>query len=263
MSQTDPSHARPVRIAAGLLVPLVAFVTVLQTLGNATEALAVADALPLLWLLAYAVWRRRIEPVGVTALAGFAIALLLTIVLGGSPRPLELHRAVFPGIVGLACLISLVVGRPLLVIVAVRRRQAAPPTASHTPVAGEGARHALRVVTAIIGVTLTLDAAAQVTLAFTVSTSTFGIVSRIAGWAIVATGLAVVGLYARAVRARLRQGHPPAPPSPPRATGPDATATPGSAAHGRENDLARSRPVQSVPDHERTSRSSPTRHAGR
>jgi len=83
MSRTGSSHARPLRIAAGLLVPLVAFVAFLQTLGNATEALAIAEALPVLWVLVYAVWRRRIEPVGATAVVGFAIALLVTIVLAG------------------------------------------------------------------------------------------------------------------------------------------------------------------------------------
>jgi hypothetical protein len=116
MSRTPSSRARPVRLIAGLLVPVIAFVAFLRTLGNATEALAITEAIPVLWVLAYAVWRRRIEPVGATAFAGFGIALLLTIALGGSSLPLELHRALFPGAVGLACLISLAARRPLLEI---------------------------------------------------------------------------------------------------------------------------------------------------
>jgi hypothetical protein len=51
------------------------------------------------------------------------------------------------------------------------------------------------VLTAIIGVTLVTDAAAQVTLAFTVSPATFGLVAHIAAWVIVGIGLAVCVLY--------------------------------------------------------------------
>lgn len=202
MSRAGLSHARSPGIAAGLLVPVVAFVVFLETFGDATEALAVAEALPLLWVLVYAVWRRRIEPVGALAVAGFAVALLLTIVLGGSSRPLELHRALFPGMVGLACLVSLGLGRPLLWSVAVKRGRADPETATRSELDAPGARHVLVVVTAIVGVFLTADAATQVTLAFTVSTSTFGVVSHVASWAIIGKGIAAGALYLHRVRSR-------------------------------------------------------------
>jgi hypothetical protein len=64
------------------------------------------------WLLAYGIWRRKIKPVALIALAVFALALVLSIAFGGSALSLELRRAVFPGTVGLACLISLAVHRP-------------------------------------------------------------------------------------------------------------------------------------------------------
>jgi len=121
MRRTPSSRERPIRVLAGLLVPLIAFVVLRQTLGNATKALAITEAIPSLWVLAYAIWRRRIEPVGATAVAGFGIALLVTIASGGSALPLELHRAVFPGAVGLACLVSLVARRPLLSIASAKR----------------------------------------------------------------------------------------------------------------------------------------------
>jgi len=69
--------------------------------------LAITDAIPLVWVLAYGARRRRIEPIGVTAAGVFAVALPLTIASGGSSLLLELHRAVFPGLAGMACLISL------------------------------------------------------------------------------------------------------------------------------------------------------------
>lgn len=204
MSRTRSSELRPGRLFASLLGPLSAFVVFRQTLGNATEALVIAEALPVLGALAYGMSRRRIEPAVAIAATGFAVALLLTVALGGDALPLELHRALFPGAVGLACLISLVAGHPLLAIAAAKLAQARPETAptARPRLDTPGARHSLAVLTAIIGVTMTADAATQVALAFTVSTSTFGVVARVASWGIIGIGLAVCALYARRMRGR-------------------------------------------------------------
>lgn len=211
-SGTPSPRARPIRLLAGLLAPLIAFLVLLHTLADPTKALAITEAIPSLWVLAYAICRQRIEPVGVIAIAGFGVALLVTIALGGSSLPLELHRALFPGAVGLACLISLAVRHPLLAIAKTRLAQARPEATAETrPEAtaearrrpDKGEHNALATLTAIIGVTLSADAAAQIILAFNVSTSTFGVVAHIAAWAIIATGLAVCALYLRRVRARL------------------------------------------------------------
>jgi hypothetical protein len=68
-------------------------------------------------------------------------------------------------------------------------------------------------LTAIIGVTLTADAAAQIALALTVSVSMFDVVARVAGWAIVASGLTVCVLYVHRTRVRLAHSRMPAPSS--------------------------------------------------
>jgi hypothetical protein len=210
MSRTLSSRPGFIRLIAGLPVPVIAFLAFLRTLGNATEALAITEAIPVLWVLAYAVWRRRIEPVGATAVAGFGIALLLTIALGGSSLPLELHRALFPGAVGLACLISLAARRPLLEIAKSRlareRPEATVQDRSHLDAAET--RHALAVLTAIIGVTMSADAAGQITLAFTVSPVTFGVAAHIAAWVIIGVGLAVCVLYLRWTARRNRMRPP-------------------------------------------------------
>jgi hypothetical protein len=196
-----------IRLLAGLVVPVIAFVVLLQVVGNATGALAITDAIPVLWLIAFGIWRRRIEPVGLVAVVVFAIALVATIAFGGSSLPLELRRAVFPGAVGLACLISIAAGHPLLLVVSTRALRARPEQAGvdRPDLDSPGARRSLTIVTAIFGVTFVADAAAQIVLALTVSTATFGVVARIASYVIIGSGLAVVFLYARVTRARLRR----------------------------------------------------------
>jgi hypothetical protein len=218
MSQPPSSRKGLIRLVAGLLVPVIVFVAFLRTLGNATEALAISEAIPVLWVLAYAVWRRRIEPVGATAVAGVGIALLLTIALGGSPLPLELHRALFPGAVGIACLISLAARRPLLEIAKSRLANERPEATvqARPQLEASDAHHALAVLTAIIGVTTSADAAAQITLAFTVSPATFGLAAHIAAWVIIGVGLAACALYLRwTVRRQRDRTRPPGPQSAP------------------------------------------------
>jgi hypothetical protein len=229
MSQPPSSRKGLVRLIAGLLVPVIVFVAFLRTLGNATGALAISEAIPVLWVLAYAVWRRRIEPVGATAVAGVGVALLLTIALGGSPLPLELHRTLFPGAVGIACLISLAARRPLLEIVKSRLATERPEATvqARPQLDASDAHHALAVLTAIIGVTMSADAAAQITLAFTVSTATFGLAAHIATWVIIGVGLAACVLYVRRVGARLQdqaESQPPPPEPKPQTDGPPIPA---------------------------------------
>ena len=203
-SSSPPSRRAPYRLIAGLILPLVAFFVLLEAIGNATGALAVTDALPLLWVVGYGIWRRRIEWVGLAATVVFAIALGLTFIFGGSPLPLELRRAWFPGTVGLAFLISLVVRRPLLHVAAVRL-EAAHPEQTANPgrdLNSPGARRSMAILTGIVGVFGTADAAAQIALALTVSTTHFVVLSKIASYTIIGCGLAVGALYVRHIRHR-------------------------------------------------------------
>lgn len=221
MGRASLSRGHQIQLVAGLLAPLIGFVVLLHALGNATEALAVTDSIPMLWVLTYALWRRRIEPLGASAAALAAIALLLTIALGGSPLPLELHHAVFPGTVGLACLISLAARRPLLSIALARVAKSSRDVAVERRPRVDAfiAHRALSTLTAIIGVVLLTDAAAKIVFALTVSPSTFGVVARVAGHLIVGVGLAICVVYLRSAIRRDRERGPERPP--------DSAATPG------------------------------------
>lgn len=215
MGRVSLSRGRQIQLVAGLLAPLIGFVVLLHAFGDATEALAVTDSIPMLWVLTYALWRRRIEPLGASAATLAAIALLLTIALGGSPLPLELHRAVFPGTVGLACLISFAARRPLLSIAFARLAKSSREVAAERRPRVDAfiAHRALSTLTAVIGVTLVTDAAAQIVLALTVSPSTFGVVARVAGHLIVGVGLAICVVYLRWAIRRGRRREPELPPA--------------------------------------------------
>jgi hypothetical protein len=186
-----------------VVLPLAAYFVLQSALGNATGALAITDGIPLLWLVAIGILHRRLDRLALVAAAVFALALVLSIAFGGSALPLELRRSVFPGVVGLACLISLAVSQPLLLVLAKRVPRPGPPPGTVDVLDRPGSRQALTVLTAIAGVTGLADAIAQVVLALTLSTGRFVVAARVASYVIVGGGLLVGAVYLRWKRARL------------------------------------------------------------
>lgn len=193
----------PVRLLATVVLPLVAFFVLQSALGNATGALAITDGIPLLWLVAIGIRHRRVDRIALAAAVVFGIALAASIAFSGSALPLELRRSVFPGVVGLACLISLVLRRPLLLEAAKRMPRPDQPPDTENVLDRPGSVQALTVLTAIAGVTGLADAIAQVVLALTLSTGKFVVAARVASWVIVGGGLLVAVTYVRWKRRRL------------------------------------------------------------
>jgi hypothetical protein len=193
------------RVLAALVIPLASFIFLRRVLGNATGALAVSDGLPLVWVALIAIVRRRLDQIALIPAAVFAVALALSITFGGSALPLELRRSVFPGLVGVACLVSVLIGHPLLAVAARRLAQARPERKRRFALDPTRAHRALTVLTVIVGITRLIDAAAQATLAFTVSATTFGELARVASYVIIGVGLGVCAAYLHFVR----RMHPP------------------------------------------------------
>ncbi len=186
-----------------MVLPLAAYFVLQSALGNATGALAITDGIPLLWLVAVGILHRRLDRLALVAAAVFGLALVLSIAFGGSALPLELRRSVFPGVVGLACLVSLGLRQPLLLVLAKRAPRPDPPPGTVDVLNRPGSREVLTVLTAIAGVAGVADAIAQVVLALTLSTSTFVVAARVASYVIIGGGVLVAAVYVRWKRAGL------------------------------------------------------------
>jgi len=208
-SGTPPAeHQRPpFRLLGSLALTLAAFFVLRSALGNATTALAITDGIPLLWLVAVGLLHRRLERLALIPVVVFTVALVASIAFGGSALPLELRRSVFPGAVGLACLISLAIRRPLLLEAATRVPRPGQLADAENLLERPGSRRALTVLTAIAGVTGLADAIAQVVLALTLSTSQFVAAAHVASYVIIGGGLLVAVVYVRWTRARLQHRH--------------------------------------------------------
>ncbi len=181
------------------LAPWLVYVLLRPHVKSAAEALAIGGSIPAAWVLARLVVRHRMEWLAAASVVVFAVAVTVSLLSGGSALPIELRSSVITGTIGLACLISVAIGRPLPLALARMRasgdtdRARAIEQVFTDPIR----RHRLTVVTIMFGVTLLLDAAARAVLAVSLSTSTFLAVSGVTSWSIVGAGLALIVLYLR------------------------------------------------------------------
>ncbi len=87
-----------------------------EAVASDTEALALAWFIPVVWTLGSSLWQRRLDVFGLFGVVAYGIALAISIFFGAGALPLKLHRALVTGVVGLVCLISFAVGKPIFVL---------------------------------------------------------------------------------------------------------------------------------------------------
>jgi hypothetical protein len=185
------------RLLAALLVPLGLYVLLRKLTGSATGALAITEAIPATWLLVVGLARRRLDPIGVISTVTVAIALAVYALTGGDPIALKLRHGAVTGVLGVAALASVALGRPLLLVVAQRRAELDSQRRAEieAKLAEPQRRRALTILTMLLGLALTVDGVVQIALALTVSTSAFIPDSTAAHALVLGAGVAVIAWY--------------------------------------------------------------------
>ncbi|MEJ2217558.1 MAG: hypothetical protein P8099_13185 [Gemmatimonadota bacterium] len=101
-------------IALNVAIPLACYrLTKAYVSPSDFNALLAASIFPILRNLVGVVRRRSLDPIAVLVLLGISTGML-AIALGGSAKLLLLRESLFTGVFGLACLVSLVLPRPLM-----------------------------------------------------------------------------------------------------------------------------------------------------
>ena len=197
-----PPELSPFRLIAGLVAPLAAYLILRAVLGSATGALAITEAVPAAVLLVGAIVRRKVNPVAVVSVVTVAIAFAAYALTGGDPVALKLRRGVVTGTLGIAALASVAVGRPLLLLAVEHVAKLNPEIEAR--LADPARRRSLALLTAIIGLTFTIDGASQIALALTVPTGAFVADSTAARILVLGTGMVVTASFIRRRKAQPR-----------------------------------------------------------
>lgn len=197
MNTGSMNTVRPGRMAASVVVnaglPLLVYTLLRPHVGSDAAALAIGAAIPVTATVAVFAWRRWIDPIGVLSVAGFCVALIVLAFSGGNALVLELQDSLITGPIGLVCLLSAAVRRPLHLVL--MRFLARNNPGWEQRLRSPGLLRTSIVVTALVGAMLVLHALALLVLALVEPTATFLALSRPIGLAIIGAGVAVLLWY--------------------------------------------------------------------
>jgi hypothetical protein len=108
-------------VVVNWVAPLIVYRLVRTDVGSDAVALIVSAAIPLAWTLGRLVMQRRVDPIGLLWVAAFGLGILALVLTHGNSFAFKIREPALTGALGLACLASLVIGRPL-VLPLLRRR---------------------------------------------------------------------------------------------------------------------------------------------
>ncbi|WP_407309399.1 VC0807 family protein [Desulfosporosinus sp. SB140] len=161
------------------LVPWVLYMVLRPYLFSDTIALTIVGVIPLIRTVALFVWRRRVDWISVGGVISFTIGLTFSLLLGGSSLPFKLYRPIVTGTIGLACLISAAIKKPLLSTL----------IKLFIPKASEGFGHSMSdqrfslkqmaIITTVAGLVLLADAVVHIIMAISLPTDIFLLMSRV------------------------------------------------------------------------------------
>lgn len=181
-------------IIFGAALPIGVYFLVRPYMHSDAQALIVAGGCAACWIILQFVRRRNVDVVGAAVLAGFAIGVVTSALLGGNAYVLKVRDGFFTLLVGIACIVTLYThDRPAFFYV--NRYLSAgndPAKVSafdrlHDMPAG---RHTFRTLSVVWGIGLVVEASARLTLADVLPTGTFLAVSPFI------TGSVIGGLFA-------------------------------------------------------------------
>ena len=185
-------------IIGGAVIPLTVYFLVRHHVHTDVEALIIAGLFPATWIVVQFVRQRRIDPIGAIVLFGFAFGVITSTLLGGNAYVLKARDSVFTALFGIVCLVSIFsFKRPAIFYVGRflsagndPERIAAYDQLHQLPT-GE---RTFKVLTAVWGSGLLMEASARLVLAAFLSTGVFLAISPII------SAVCIGGMFAFTVR---------------------------------------------------------------
>ncbi|WP_423821462.1 VC0807 family protein [Salinisphaera sp. SPP-AMP-43] len=189
-------------IVVNIIAPYVIYI-VLEAHMSRFGALLCSSIPPLLQSVASVIRRRRIDTMAALVLSGIALSLLL-IALGGSARLLLIRESLLTGVFGVVFLASLLLPRPLIFYLARQNDMVGEGGHEYFELRWQNAsfRRAMRLITALWGAGLLVEAAVRTVLAETLSISRFLLISPFVQFAIMAALAGLTIIYVRRLKSR-------------------------------------------------------------
>jgi hypothetical protein len=182
-------HPKAAELAAelgvNLALPFALYALAKGPLGE-VGGLISASAPPIVWSLSAFARRRRVDAISLLTLAGVTLSLL-AFIGSGAVQMLQLREKLVTGLIGLAFLASVAVGRPLVHEIAragMRRRSPEGLAAFEARHGREALRRDTGLITLVWGVGLLADVAVSCVLVFSLSVPTYLLVNPLLGYGV-------------------------------------------------------------------------------
>lgn len=194
-------------IGFNVALPWLVYVLAQPSMGR-THALMASALPPIVWSLVQLIRKRRVDALSVFVVAGIGLSLL-AFLGGGSFRMLELREHLVSGVMGVVCLGSVAIRRPVAAVVlrTMVEREPGAPDSRLADLLDDHAR--LTRMTLLVGCLLLVQTAFAGGLVFTLPVRAFLVVSPIVNYALLGFMCAGVFLYSkhRERKAAAQAGH--------------------------------------------------------
>ena len=188
-------------IVWGAVLPLGVYFLVRRHVRSDTQALIIAGGFSAAWIVFQFVRQRRIDIVGAVVLAGFAVGVGGSELLGGNAYVLKVRDAFFTAIFGAVCIITLFTHRRPAIFYVGRylsagqdpAKMAAFDELAEVPIG----RHTFRVLSLVWGIGLIAEAASRLTLADILPTGTYLAVSPFVTASVIGSLFAFTVVFSR------------------------------------------------------------------
>lgn len=171
-------------LVVNLVVPWILYTLLHSILNNDTILLVITTSIPIIRTVSLWIWRHQTDWIGVIGAFSFAIALIVSMLYEGNPLPLKLIHPIIFGVIGLAFLIPVIIGKPLLFIIvkALRRIDNEENFNSNNILYKK-----FTIMTVLFGGISLTGSIIHIAMALTVSTSTFIIMSQVVSFGTILT----------------------------------------------------------------------------
>lgn len=168
------------------LVPVILYTVLRSLITNDTVALALVIAIPVARTITMFMFQHRLDWIGVFGILGFAMALVVSALAGGSSLPLKLYHPILTGTLGIIFMVSVIIRKPLLLLILRFLKR------ENLQQLDEPAfQKRVSMMSLVFGFLLLIDSLAHIVMALTLPTGTFLGMSKLVTIAIL---MIIVGL---------------------------------------------------------------------
>ncbi|MBL4931737.1 VC0807 family protein [Clostridium paridis] len=168
-------------LGINMLVPFVLYMLLSKVFTTETIPLAIASAFPTIRTTILFLWKGKIDWIGIVVAFGIIVAVISSIIFGGATLPLKLVHPIIFSIIGIAFIISVLIGKPLIVYIIkfLNKGNAELIKSKHD-------YKKFNLITGVYGGIFLVGSIIHIALAIILPTSTYLVISHFISWGTIA-----------------------------------------------------------------------------